>query len=157
MAFQQFGIEVMGEKQVSRAFEAMAHEVQDLSEPLGQIGDSLISHVHSQFATEGGAGSYGRWKPLNPAYEAWKQQQVGDQPILVFTGKMRAAMVDHGAVTVSPRKMVYDPDVPDYTEKHQTGDGVPQRRMVDLPKTVARQWERVFATWLNEQRQMRGF
>lgn len=154
--FQRFKFDVLGDTQVSRAFEALASEVEDMSDPFREIGRSLISDVHNQFATEGGQGANGRWKPLNPDYEAWKRQQVGEQPILVFTGRLRSAMIDQSSVSVSPRRMVYEPNVPDYGIKHQVGDGVPQRKMIDLPETTKRDWERVFSTWLYEQRTRKG-
>lgn len=153
MGLQKISFSVAGEKQYSRAFEVMAHEVTDMSEPLNAIGRSIISHVHQQFASEGGAGSYGKWKPLNPDYEAWKRQQVGDQPILVFTGQSRAAMIDPGAVQVSPRRMVYAPDVESFMGDHQEGtNGMPRRRIVDLPTNLRRRFDRIFVEWLQAQR-----
>lgn len=152
MPLQKVSFSVTGEKQYSRAFEAMAHEVQDMSEPFEEIGRSLISHVHDQFRTEGGAGSFGKWKPLNPDYERWKREQVGDQPILVFTGQTRSKVTDPGAITISPRKFVYDPDS-EIADRHQSGeDHLPQRKIVDLPDSLKRSWDRVFVNWLQAKR-----
>jgi hypothetical protein len=79
---------------------------------------------------------------------------VGDEPILVFSGQMRSDMIAQSAVNVTARRMVYEPDAPDYAIYHQTGDdgeggGPPQRKMVDLPDSTRRQWDRFFHEWLN--------
>jgi hypothetical protein len=155
MALQTLRFAVAGDVQYSRAFEAAAEEARDLSEPLEAIGDDLIDDIHEQFRTEGAHGHGSKWQSLNPDYAEWKRQQVGEEPILVFTGKGRAAMIAHSAVRVSPRRLVYDPDAPDYMDRHQTGDGVPQRKMIELPETSRRRWDRHFATWLNSIRRER--
>lgn len=145
---------VVGEKQYSRAFETMAGEASDLSEPFARIGRSLLSSVHEQFRTEGAHGLGGKWQPLSAPYATWKRQQVGDQPILVFTGKMRAAMIDPRSLMVSPRRLVYEPDAPSYAIRHQLGDPpfLPERKIVALPGNVRRGFDRVFAEWLNDLR-----
>ena len=48
--------------------------------------------------------------------------------------------------------MVYDPQAPEYALYHQKGvqpRGLPQRRMVELPMSERRNWDRAFADWLN--------
>lgn len=151
VTFISFGI--AGEGQYVRGFEAMAHEVEDLSEPLAKVGRELLGSIHEQYRTEGEHGHYGRWKPLSPNYERWKRGQVGDQPILVFTGRTRAEMLKQSAVSVTPRRMTYEPDVPDYAPGHQVGEGrLPQRRMVDLPRSDRRQWDRIFHQFINDLR-----
>jgi hypothetical protein len=152
VALQTLRFDIVGDTQYARAFEATAEEAKDLSEPLGQIGDSLLRSVFEQFRSEGTFGLGGKWKPLNPDYEEWKRQQVGDQPILVFSGGMRAAMIARSAVRVEPRRMVYEPDVEDWAIRHQEGDeadGLPRRKMVALPESERRLWDRYLADWLN--------
>jgi hypothetical protein len=147
--------EVTGDVQYSRAFEMLAEEASDLSEPFRDIGTQLISSVHENFRTEGAHGVAGGWKELSPAYAEWKRQQVGNQPILVFTGRMRAAMIDPSSLNISPRRLVYEPDAPDYAIQHQdpTVDGhPPQRKMVSLPMDVRRSFDRVFVEWVNAMR-----
>lgn len=148
---------VAGETAYSRAFEAMADEARDLSDPLRSIGQSIISGVSEQFRTEGESGSGQRWHPLNPDYEAWKEQQVGPEPILVFHGTMRAAMISPGAIEVSPHRLVYDPHAPEYAIYHQRGtleDGghLPKRKIVDIPMQQRRSWDRIFSSWLGDLR-----
>ena len=157
MALQRIGFSIAGEEQYIRGFEATAAEAADMSEPLGQIGDSLREAVAEQFLTEGSAGNYGLWKPLNPSYERWKREQGYDGGILVRTGEMFAAATDTRAVTVTPQRMIYEIDDPKAIH-HQRGDGnLPQRRLVDLNMTVRRSWDRIFASWLNRLRRGPGW
>lgn len=150
---QTIRFDVAGEAQYARAFDAAAAEAEDLSEPLAAIGESLLHAVGEQFRSEGEFGSGSKWKPLDPDYEEWKRAAVGDEPILVLHGTMRDAMMAHSAVHVSPRRMVYDPQPPIYALRHQKGDPgeepMPRRRMVELPMTERRNWDRAFADWLN--------
>lgn len=146
---------VVGDTQYSRAFQTMAGEADDLSEPLAKVGVSLIGSVHEQFRTEGSHGLGAKWKPLSPAYAMWKRQQVGEQPIMVFSGKLRSAMISPDSVAITPRRLVYEPKDPGYGIRHQLGtadDRPPQRKLVALPLTVRRDWDRYFVSWLNDLR-----
>jgi hypothetical protein len=152
MPTQVFRFSVAGDVQYARAFEAAAEEVQNLTEPLTAVGEIVLRDVGEQFRSEGTFGHGSRWQPLNADYERWKQQQVGDEPILVFSGKLRDAMMAHSAVHITPRRMEYDPKDPGYGIDHQKGDparGLPQRKMVEIPLTERRNFDRVFAMWLN--------
>lgn len=153
MPLQALRFNVAGDTFYSRAFSAAAKEAEDLSEPLTAIGDLVLRDVFEQFRTEGANGGGGRWKPLSPEYAKWKAEQVGDQPIMVFTGGLRDAMLARSSVHVSPRRMVYDPQAPSWAVRHQKGDPgedpMPRRRLVELPMTTRREFDREFASWLN--------
>lgn len=152
MARQTFRFQVAGDVQYARAFEAAAEEVQDLTEPLTEVGEIVLRDVGEQFRSEGAFGHGSRWRPLSTDYERWKEQQVGAEPILVFSGRLRDAMMARSAIHITPRRMEYDPDDPGYGIDHQQGDperGLPQRKMVEIPLTERRAVDRVFANWLN--------
>lgn len=152
MALQTFRFSVAGDTQYSRAFVAAAEEVRDLTEPLTMVGEVILRDVGEQFRSEGVFGHGGRWQPLNADYARWKQQQVGDEPILVFSGRMRDAMMARSAIHVTPRRLEYGPDAPEYAIDHQKGNperGLPQRKMVEIPEVERRSWDRIFANWLN--------
>lgn len=157
MALQRITFDVAGDVQYARAFDAAEREADDMSEPLREVGESLRLSVSEQFRTEGAHGLGTKWKPLNRDYEAWKEQQVGPQPILVFSGRMRDALLSRRAITVTPQRMIYEPDAPDYAPLHQAGEGVPQRKMVAVPLSVRRTWDRIFASWLNDVRRGPGW
>lgn len=153
MPLQTVRFDVAGDMQYSRAFDAAAHEAEDLSEPLTEVGDIVLRAVFEQFRTEGAFGLGSKWKPLNPAYANWKRQHVGEEPIMVFTGETRSKMIARSAVHVSPRRMVYDPRAPEFALRHQKGDPgdtpMPQRKLVEIPDTERRLFDRAFADWLN--------
>lgn len=157
MPLQRITFDLAGDMQYARAFDAMEREADDLSEPLGEVGESLRLSVSEQFRTEGAHGLGSKWKPLNPDYERWKEQHVGPQPILVYSGRMRDAMLSRSAITVTRQRMVYEPAAPDYAPLHQSGEGVPQRKMVAVPLSVRRTWDRIFASWLNDLRRGPGW
>src|SRR5581483_518450 len=126
VAWVKLRFQVAGEVQVSRAFEASADQVQDMRDPLGRVGRSILATVHEQFRTEGGYGGQ-RWKPLNRDYAAWKESQVGPEPILVFSGLMRSTLISGAAITVLPKRLVYEPRGPhaEIATYHQ--GGAPER------------------------------
>lgn len=153
MAWVNLRFVVQGEVQVSRAFQVSERRAQDLSEPLRDIGDSLLETVQRQFDSQGAFGLGRRWHALSPAYRAWKQQHFPDTAhlILIRTGAMREAMESEQALTVSPRRLVYEPrgERADIAAIHQAGEGhMPQRKIVAIPEQVARDWERAFLEWL---------
>lgn len=149
MALVGVRFQILNDVQYARSFNLMANESRDLSEPLTLVGKSLLGSVHDQFRTEGAAGGGSRWHALNPDYAAWKRAQVGPEPILVFTGDMRDAAVDPNAVQVTSRRLVYEIDDPKAIY-HQEGEGsLPVRKIVDLPMTERRGWDRIFHSWIN--------
>jgi hypothetical protein len=156
MPLQTVRFDVAGDVMYARAFEAAAHEAEDLSEPLEQVGDAVLRDVFEQFRTEGTFGSGSKWKELSPEYAEWKREHVGDQPIMVFTGETRSALIARSAVHVSPRRMVYDPAAPAFALRHQKGDPgedpMPRRSMVEIPMSGRREFDRIFANWLNDLR-----
>jgi hypothetical protein len=153
VAWVKLRFEVQGEVQVARAFEASGDQAEDMRDPLERVGGSIIETVGQQFATEGGYSGL-PWKPLDPAYAAWKESQVGPNPILVFTGAMRSTLLNRrAALTITPKRLVYKPvgEHDDLASYHQGGSadrGLPQRRMVQIPAVVSRTWERYFHEWL---------
>lgn len=143
---------LLGERPYERAFEMMGHEARDLSAPFEQIADELLHSVSEQFRTEG-TRTGARWHSLSAAYAKWKQERWPGRPILVASGKMRAAAFDRGrAVNISPQRLVYEIDDPKAIY-HQRGDGhMPQRRLVDIGAADRRAFDRVFVRWLNDLR-----
>lgn len=148
--FFKVGIDVAGDLQLSRAFIVYEHETDDMSEPLGDVARLVQRTVGEQFATEGARS--GGWRPLDPVYEAWKEEHFPGAPMLVQTGEMRDKALDPAAISVSPDRAEY---VIDDAKAfwHQTGAGrLPVRELVHLTALDNRESERIFATWLNELR-----
>jgi hypothetical protein len=164
MTLVSIELNVAGETQLARAFEATSREADDLSEPLARYGEFLLREIGEQFQSEGARGGE-PWRRLSRAYETWKTEAYPGRPILVQSGAMRSAALSPRAVTVTPRRLVYEIDDAnvsggtrgegDRVDRgqlaywHQTGGGrLPERRIVQLNMEARRQLERVFAEWL---------
>lgn len=154
MAFVNVNLDVVGEKQWSRGFELMAREAADISEPLRHVGRLIVESVGQQFMTEGAHGLGGRWQPLSPEYERWKEENFPGRPLLVRTGAMRRTVLDPGSLTVTARRLVYEPrgEHDDLAYYHQVGAGalpdMPPRKLVALPESVRRSMDRAFHEWV---------
>jgi len=133
--------EFYGDAQVDRTLDAIEGRAQDASPVWDVIADRFLHVEEQQFASEGGWGS-GGWPALSPAYAAWKQAHYSGRPILVLTGDLERSLTDGPAVRViRPDRMWIGSDVA-HGRYHQLGDGVPQRRPIDLPEDERRQWAR---------------
>lgn len=147
------GFSIAGEQQYARAFDAMANEMRDLREPLERVAARLVQTVGEQFRAEGAHGTSG-WQPLNPGYQAWKDDAYPGRPILVRTGDMRAAFLTDGTRELTASKLVWGVDtqtnsqgerIADYAMAHQAGRGrVPQRKIVALRSDDKRAMDRMF-------------
>jgi hypothetical protein len=171
----EIGFDVSGETQVARTFEVLDDLAADMSEPLGELMDQLLSQVELQFDTEGAAGSSStlagsggvltgaRWAPLSDEYGAWKAEHYPGWPILVRDGGMKRAMLDRQtAVHVGPDEAVYEP-ISEIAGFHQSGADwigpawgrgqvlhhLPQRKIVDLSEEWKHEHvDRTFARWI---------
>jgi len=165
MALQRLTFRVAGETQLSRAFEALDREMDDLREPLRDAAGVLKRSVGQQFLTEGAHGG-GPWQALNARYRAWKESHFGPGlPILVRTRKLRSSLLegDRAIIELTPKRLTWGvppaaryPDgtpVETVAEAHQAGKGhQPQRRIIQLTAADRRSVEREFHEWLISRR-----
>lgn len=87
-----------------------------------------------QFASEGGQGKAGRWKPLSERYGKWKQAHYPGKPILELTGRLWKSLTGGpGAETqMAPLRYVEESTVP-YAIYHARGtEKMPSRPPVSL-------------------------
>lgn len=100
----------------------------------------LRAGTKQRFDTQG--GDVGGWKPLSPAYAAWKARRYPGMPILVATGELRHSLVDEGGFgaieEVSSMGLTYGTQVP-YARYHQFGTGRMPARPVLAMDEAARQ------------------
>lgn len=149
----------------ARAMEAFGKHAEDMSEPLGELGDILHLSLAQQFATQGAAGAGGQWAPLSPVYGAWKARH-SSSPILVGlqrtgskghrpqtykpSGQMREQLLDPAAMHVDPRRLLYAP-VSDIAGYHESGTSkMPARPPLDLTLENLRAFDRTFVRWLGK-------
>lgn len=145
---------IAGEQQYVRAFDVLAADARDLSEPLGEVHGHLRTVVGQQFETEGGHGG-SKWRELDEHYADRKAERWGDGlPILVASGDMRAAWLARDPLELTPRRLVMGPP-PGSPEEvrsaaHQTGGGhVPQRKIVNLTGADRRIMDRIVVEYLS--------
>jgi phage gpG-like protein len=149
MTFVRVNLEIDGVSMYNRAFSAYGREVDDMREPLGQVADVILESVREQFATEGAHGLGEKWHPLEPGYEAWKEQHYPGRSILVRTGELVTQAIDkRRTTTIEPRRLVYEIDS-DYAGYHQRGtEHMPARPIVALTYSDRRDVDRIFHEWL---------
>lgn len=151
MTWVEFRLNVNGEEQVARGFETSQRNSQDMRDPLGRIGEQVRLSVSEQMRTEGVHGLGTKWKALNPDYARWKHQAVGEEPILVFSGRMRDTLLSRAAITVEPQRLIYRPEGEheDVAAYHQDGSGhLPARKIVAITQAEKRTMERTFLEWI---------
>lgn len=163
MSLVRISFDVEGEQQISRAFEALAVETSDMSEPLEEMADLILDYIRLQFESEGASGLGEKWVPLDPDYEARKAVHYPGRPILVRTGGMKGAMLNKAqAVRVTPSRMVYEPKgeggvrAARHQRGHNAGEDhphLPQRKIIALTTAQKRTAvDRTFSAWLTRVR-----
>lgn len=150
---------IAGEEQYARRFDVLADEVTHLKEPLSRISKRLTQTVGEQFLTEGSHGGGGRWAPLNPDYERWKDETYPGRPMLVRTGAMRAAFLADGERELTQSRLTWGVDtqrdseghaIADRASAHQAGEGrMPQRKIIALRADDRRAFDHEFVAWFN--------
>ena len=127
---------ILGDKQLNRAFSRFGDSVDDLRPAWKKVSEKLFKISAKQFDTQGGSGASGGWTPLSDNYLLWKQAQVGNQPILVFSGDMRRSLTQKGGQNILEMKrdhMKWGTRV-GYATVHQKPQSspIPQRKIIDL-------------------------
>lgn len=153
-----------GQAVYARGFDMLESHARDMTIPLSAIGGRLVEDVGAQFGTEGG-WSGNPWAELSTPYSEWKEQKVPGLPKLVgvkrtgdigqrpqsyaASGKMRAQLLDPGAVHVSSHRMAYLP-LSNIAGLHEFGTAnMPARPPVEIPPGELRNWDREFVRWMN--------
>jgi len=162
-------VRITGGQGDTEPLEQFADAVQDMEEPLGYVGDLLRAGVASQFETEGSWGGQ-PWAQLTDVYRNWKEVHGPGLPILVGlraigpkgtrrhpvmgkryspSGKMRVELLTPTAITVGPKRLVYEP-VSDIAGFHQEGtDKMVARPPVVIPLRELAEWDDAFTGWLD--------
>lgn len=122
-------IEIVGDDELSDKLRDAADKVENLRPIMEDIGDYLTGFFGGEvFASRGGVFGH-PWPALNSAYAVLKAKEWPGAPPLVQTGQMQRsfesqATSDYVRITNSDPKF----------ERHQLGQGVPQRVMMDLDR-----------------------
>jgi hypothetical protein len=161
-------VDIAGEVQYERGFQALEGELHDLREPLGDIADVLKQSVGEQFQSEGEHGTGGKWKTLSHPYDDIKEERYPGHPILVASGEMRRAFLVNGTRELDAKHLVwgvtdqideaegsagYGRPIRERASAHQSGEGVvPQRKIIALTNMERRDIDHQIAAWLTYKR-----
>ncbi len=153
----RFTLEIEGEVQLDRALSRFGEHLSDMAPFFEQLSNKLMSITSLQFDSEG--GRTGGWAPLSPQYAAYKLSQVGAQPLLSYSGRMRRSLTERGGENI--REITSDSlrwgtsvrssgGFP-YPRVHQTGGpraNIPQRRIIDLTEDDRREMMKMLQRWM---------
>lgn len=141
-------LEFYGDEQLNRTIDRSLEALDDATPAWDVIATSFARAERRQFRSEGGYAS-GGWRPLSPAYAAWKARHYPGRLILERTGALKRSLTERplGVEVLLPRRMVIGSDV-DYGRYHQRGDGLPRRRPVELPESLRREWVKVLQRYI---------
>jgi hypothetical protein len=133
----EVNFDIAGDLRVRHGFERLGREAGDLRDPLERVEQLILADVEQDFATHGG----GRWRPLDPAYEAWKTREFGPGlDMMVLTGELKRELTSPAAVRVAGNRLVYDAPV----------DAFKLEDRPVFPDVRGRQVDDVFDDWLSE-------
>lgn len=152
-------VEVPGGERISVAFSRFADKVSDFSDFWKtRFAPQFFADVTENFETEG--QPVGGWAPLSPGYAAWKAKKVGDQPILVRTGRLKDAFNPAGSpdqvLEVTADTVMMGTRLP-YAAAHHFGNpaaNLPQRRILWLRSSEV--YGKLAQRWVGEQARASG-
>ncbi len=151
--------EVLGEVQLSRAFEDIAGIGDDLTEPFNDMAEEYYVSQSQVFDREGAFENRSKWPALSIAYARWKKKKFPGKKILELTGRMKKAATIRGAADnitrITHNEMTVGLSTP-YAMKHQKGlEGLPQRKIIELTDRQKKDWTRIMHNYLyNAQRKI---
>lgn len=136
-----------GDTQLERTLDRIDAAAVDMRPAWEAIAERFTQAETRQFATQGGYGSAG-WAPLSPRYAAWKAVHYPGKTILRRTDELFTSLTHGPQVRVlEPSYVILGSAVP-HGAYHQTGDGLPRRRPVELPASERREWVKIVQRFL---------
>ncbi len=127
----QMTVRIEGGKATQDMLRRVSKVMTDMKSGFDSTAEYLLKvFTVDVFESEGAV--YGRrWTPLNPEYAAWKSTRYPGRGILERSGNMR-----RGFKSVTTRDYLLIKNGVPYLQKHQKGEGVPQRIIVDLTQQM---------------------
>lgn len=108
----------------------------------GPVHDIVTTMEKEVFQQEGAYGQ-DKWEPLNPAYAAWKQNEVGTLPIMQLHGVLIKSLTMKGdpnhVFRMGPSFAEYGSSVPYAAAQHfgKTEQKLPSRKLIQVTKAEA--------------------
>lgn len=138
----RLSFDFFGDTQLDRTLTRFGENVRDARPVWEDLADDFAKAERRQFSSQGGYAS-GGWSPLSPRYAAWKAKRFPGKGILVRTGELERSLTQRpfGVEVIDAQAMAIGSDV-EHGGYHQRGDGLPQRRPVELTEARRRDWVR---------------
>lgn len=134
-------LSVDNKAEFDRTFIRFDERISDLRPIWPDVRDEFWQIEAEQFASEGGAGASGQWKPLTKKYLEQKIKRYGAKPILQASGRLKASLTGNTADTVyrpGEKDVAIGTRVP-YAKFHYKGAGkLPERKPISLSETQKR-------------------
>jgi len=112
-----------------------------------------------RFQTGGASrGVGGAWLPLRPWYARWKQERVGNQPILSFSRQMRASFISarHPKHIMKVKKGIAEfGSRHPLAVQHDLGINTPQRMLRGASEQTLAEWMTALTKYVQETMAMR--
>ncbi len=117
----ELGVEVEGEKQLSRGLGLIAEDLDDFSKPLSKSSTLLLKTFDQNFRTRGGL--FGKWAP---------RKTIRPWPLLEETGETRYGFIS----AVTPSRLVIGNTSPKfkYHQSNKPRRKIPRRVMMMIDK-----------------------
>jgi phage gpG-like protein len=137
-----------GDVQLDRTLARIEKNPKDARPLWEALADRFALIQARQFKSSGRYAS-GGWPALSPRYAAWKAKHYPGAPILVRSGDLRDSLTRRpfGVDVIEKKSMAIGSDVP-YGLYHQRGEGLPQRRPVELTEAERRRWTRALQRYV---------
>lgn len=127
--------------------------LRDLTPVWADVRDILVQFVKKHFDTQGGYVGQ-QWRPLSPAYAAWKEAHAPGMAILRLRDRLYGSLTNKGhgdqIFRATPDRLEWGTKVP-YARIHQTGSlkvaNRPPKRVV-LPVPTREEGERIADAFL---------
>lgn len=151
--------QIDGRDALSRVLQDISDDVQNWRPALEQMAADFYQTQGNVFQNEGSFEGLSGWPPLSPQYAIWKSNNYAGRPMLVLTGRLRAALTTPGAPgsikQLDDRNLTLGVDVPvgsyNLARLHQDGTSrMPARPVLRLTDPQRSRWVRYLHTHLWE-------
>ena len=109
-------IEIDGKVELDRVLTGIADDLEDWRPALDEMADDWYQNQGAVFVAAGAHEGLPGWQPLSPRYALWKRINYSGRPLLVLSGRLRAALVQRGnpgaIERIGERELILGADVP---------------------------------------------
>jgi hypothetical protein len=109
-------IEIDGRVELNRVLTGIADDLEDWRPALGEMADDWYRSQGAVFTAAGAHEGLPGWEPLSDRYAVWKRINYPGRPMLVLSGRLRAAVTQRGGrgaiERIRERELIIGANVP---------------------------------------------